>query len=324
MLIRRALLTGLAAAALPHVALPQGLPNRNITIVVPYPPGGPIDTLARAIGQEAAADLKQAVVVENRPGASGLVATGAVARAEPDGTTLILGTNQTHATNQSLIKNWTFDAVKDFAPVAGIAAMPHVLVIRKDFAAKTLADVVAMAKAKPGVLTFGSMGNGSGAHLAAELFKTKAGIDMLHVPYTGANNANIIGDLLANRVQVYFPAYPATLAALPSGKIKLLGVFYDQHVKQRPDLPTVKEVVPGLVTVPSWFGFMGPAGLPQPIVARLEKEIRTALEDKEISDKLEQVGIVPVGSTAAEMGSLMRRYTDELSRLAKQAGIEPN
>ena len=138
------------------------------------------------IAQEAAADLRQPVVVENRPGGSGIVGTGAVARAEPDGHTLILGTNQTHATNQSLIKNCTFDAVKDFSPVAGVAAMPHVLVVRKDFAATSVGEVVAMAKAKPGALTFGSMGNGSGAHLAGELFKTKAGIDMLHVPYQGA------------------------------------------------------------------------------------------------------------------------------------------
>src|SRR5207248_11120474 len=165
----------LAATSRPFrgFALPlaQSFPSRTITIVVPYPPGGPIDTLARLIAQEAAADLKQPVVVENRAGASGIVGTGAVARAEPDGYTLILGTNQTHATNQSLIKSWMFDAVKDFAPVAGVAAMPHVLVVRKDFEAKSVGDVVAMAKAKPGALTFGSMGNGSGAHLAAELFK---------------------------------------------------------------------------------------------------------------------------------------------------------
>jgi tripartite-type tricarboxylate transporter receptor subunit TctC len=153
--------------------------------------------------------------------------------------------------------------------------------------------------------------------------KVAAGIDMLHVPYTGANNANIIGDLLANRVQVYFPAYPATLAALPTGKIKLLGVFFDQRVKQRPDLPTVKEALPNLTTVPSWFGFMGPAGLPPPIVDRLQLEIRKALADPEISQKLEEVGIVPVGSTAREMADRLRQQTDELARLAKQVGIEP-
>src|SRR3954469_11330798 len=145
MLTRRAALAALAACGFASRAHAQSFPSRTITIVVPYPPGGPIDALARLVAQEAAADLKQPIVVENRPGASGIVGTGAVARAEPDGYTLILGTNQTHATNQSLIKNWSFDAVKDFAPVAGVAAMPHVLVVRKDFEAKSLGDVVAMA-----------------------------------------------------------------------------------------------------------------------------------------------------------------------------------
>ena len=162
-------------------------------------------------------------MVENRPGASGIVGTGAVARAEPDGYTLILGTNQTHATNQSLIKSWTFDAVKDFAPVAGVAAMPHVLVVRKDFPAAASADVVAMAKAKPGALTFGSMGNGSGAHLAGELFKTKAGIDMLHVPYKGL--APMTTELLAGRVDLSIAPLPGLIAQqIASGNVRALGV----------------------------------------------------------------------------------------------------
>ena len=147
---------------------------------------------------------------------------------------------------------------------------------------------------------------------------------MLHVPYTGANNANIIGDLLANRVQVYFPAYPATLAALPTGKIKLLGVFYDGRVKQRPDLSTVKEAIPSLITVPSWFGFMAPAGLPKPIADRFQAEVKKALADPEITAKLEEVGILPVGGTPEEMATMLRTVTDDMTRLAKQIGIEPN
>src|SRR5262249_55463374 len=176
MLTRRASLTILAALGLPRIACGEGFPSRTITIVVPYPPGGPIDALARLIAQEAGGDLNQSIVVENRPGGSGIIGTNAVARAEPDGHMLVLGTNQTHATNQSLIKNCPYDAVKDFTPVAGIAAMPHVLVVRKSLAVASVGDVVAMAKAKPGSLTFGSTGIGSGAHLAGELFKTKAGI----------------------------------------------------------------------------------------------------------------------------------------------------
>src|SRR4051812_49858940 len=141
--------------------------------------------------------------------------------------------------------------------------------------------------------------------------KVAAGIDMLHVPYTGANNANIIGDLLANRVQVYFPAYPATLAALPTGKIKLLGIFFDQRTKQRPDLPTVKETLPNLTTVPSWFGFMGPAGLPPPIVARLGMGVCKGLGGPEISKKIDEGGIIPIGSTGGGGGKKAPAPTPE-------------
>ena len=176
---------------------------------MPYPPGGPVDALARLIAQESAGDLNQPIVVENRPGGSGIIGTKAVARAEPDGHMLVLGTNQTHATNQSLIKNCPYDAVKDFIPVAGIAAMPHVLVVRNSLALTSVGDVVAMAKAKPGSLTFGSTGNGSGAHLAGELFKTKAGIDMLHVPFKGLSP--MLTELLADRIDMSIAPLPGLI-----------------------------------------------------------------------------------------------------------------
>jgi tripartite-type tricarboxylate transporter receptor subunit TctC len=216
-----------------------------------------------------------------------------------------------------------FDTFKDFTPISHAVGAPLYLVANSELGVDTTAGLVDYAKKNPGKLNYGSVGRGSVFHFQGEAMKVAAGIDMLHVPYTGANNANIIGDLLANRVQVYFPAYPATLAALPTGKIKLLGIFLDQRTKQRPDLPTVKEALPNLTTVPSWFGFMGPAGLPAPIVARLETEIRKALEDPEISKKLEEVGIIPIGSTGAEMATRLRSQTDELTRLAKQVSIQP-
>ncbi len=161
-------------------------------------------------------------MVENRPGGSGIIGTNAVARAEPDGHMLVLGTNQTHATNQSLIKNCPYDAVRDFAPVAGIAAMPHVLVVRKSLAAASVGEVVAMAKAKPGALTFGSMGNGSGAHLAGELFKTKAGIDMLHVPFKGLSP--MLTELLADRIDLSIAPLPGLIGQqIEAGNVRALG-----------------------------------------------------------------------------------------------------
>src|SRR4051812_1652194 len=202
---RRALLgaaiwLGLASRASGQALPGPAFPSRAITIVVPYPPGGPIDLLARLIAQEAAGDLGQSIVVENRPGGSGIIGTGAVARAEPDGTMLVLGTNQTHATNQSLIKNCPYDAVRDFAPVAGLAAMPHVLVTRESLAVGSLGELIALARQKPGMLTFGSPGNGSGPHLAGELFKTKAGIDLLHVPFKGLSPMTT--EMLAGRIDL--------------------------------------------------------------------------------------------------------------------------
>ena len=231
MLTRRATLAGFAALAVPSRAYAQSFPSRTITIVVPYPPGGPIDALARLIAQEAASDLDQSIVVENRPGGSGIIGTDAVARAEPDGHMLVLGTNQTHATNQSLIKNCPYDAVRDFAPVAGIAAMPHVLVVRKSLAAASVGDVVAMAKAKPGALTFGSMGNGSGAHLAGELFKTKAGIDMLHVPFKGLSP--MLTELLADRIDLSIAPLPGLIGQqIEAGNVRALGVASARRVPQ--------------------------------------------------------------------------------------------
>src|ERR1700732_934768 len=179
-------------------------PTRAITVVVPYPAGGPIDTAARLIAQEG--DLSRLIIVDNRPGASGIIGTNAVARAAPDGHMLVLGSNQTHATNQSLIKNCPYDAVRDFSPVAGIAAMPHVLVVRKDFEATDVSGLVAIAREKPGILTYGSLGNGSGAHLATELFKTKARIDIRHVPFKGF--VPMTTELLAGRIDMSIAPLP--------------------------------------------------------------------------------------------------------------------
>ncbi|MGH6739137.1 MAG: Bug family tripartite tricarboxylate transporter substrate binding protein, partial [Bradyrhizobium sp.] len=238
--------------------------------------------------------------------------------------TILYAASSTLITGPIMSKNVGFDPFRDFTPISLAVGAPLYLVVNSGLGVTTIPALIDYAKKHPGRLNYGSVGRGSVFHFQGEAMKVAAGIDMLHVPYTGANNANIIGDLLANRVQVYFPAYPATLSMLPGGKIKLLGVFYDHRVKQRPDLPLVKEFIPGLITVPSWFGFLGPAGLPTPIVARLETEIQKALKNPQVAKKLEDVGIVPVGSSAAEMAGLMRRYTDELSQLAKQAGIEPN
>lgn len=324
MLTRRAALgavfAGLAVSGLPLPAFAQAFPSRTITIIVPYPPGGPIDSLARLIAQEAAADLKQPVVVENRPGASGIVGTGAVARAEPDGYTLILGTNQTHATNQSLIKGWTFDAVKDFSPVAGVAAMPHVLVVRKEFPASSLADVVAMAKAKPGALTFGSMGNGSGAHLAGELFKTKAGIDMLHVPYKGL--APMTTELLAGRVDLSIAPLPGLVAQqIASGNVRALGIASAQRTPQLDTVPTFAEGGVAGVEADAWSALFAPARTPPAVIEQLYKAVAAAMAKESVRSNLARQGLPVALKTPAEMSAMLPGEVEKWAAVIKLAHV---
>jgi tripartite-type tricarboxylate transporter receptor subunit TctC len=302
----------------------QAYPDKAIHIVSGTQVGTSGDLAGRMLAQKLTTQLGQPVVFESKPGANGQIAANYLKTLPPDGYNILYAASSTLITGPLMNRNVGFDTFNDFTPVSIAVGAPLYLVANSALGVDTIAGLIDYAKKNPGKLNYGSVGRGSVFHFQGEAMKVAAGIDMLHVPYTGANNANIIGDLLANRVQVYFPAYPATLAALPTGKIKLLGVFLDQRTAQRPDLPTVKEVLPGLVTVPSWFGFLGPTGLPAPVVSRLQTEVKQALQDAEISKKLGEVGIIPVGSSAAEMGSLMRKYTDDLTRLANQAGIEPN
>jgi len=320
MLNRRTVLAALGVCAISRPAGAQSFPSRTITIVVPYPPGGPIDALARLIAQEASADLKQPVVVENRPGAGGALGTGAVARAEPDGYTLILGTNQTHATNQSLIRNWPFDAVKDFAPVAGVAAMPHVLVVRKEFEAGSVGDVVAMAKARPGALTFGSMGNGSGAHLAAELFKTRAGIDMLHVPYKGLSPMTT--ELLAGRVDLSIAPLPGLIAQqIASGNIRALGIASAARTPQLDTVPTFAEAGVAGVEADAWSALFAPAKTPSEVIDQLYKAVASAMAKDPVRANLARQGLPVAVKTPAEMSAMLPGEVAKWAAVIKTANV---
>jgi tripartite-type tricarboxylate transporter receptor subunit TctC len=320
MLTRRATLAGIAALGLPSAVDAQGFPSRSITIIVPYPPGGPVDTLARLIAQEGAGDLNQPIVVENRPGGSGMIGTQAVARAEPDGHVLVLGTNQTHATNQSLIKNCPYDGVKDFAPVAGIAAMPHVLVVRKSLAVTTVGDVVAMAKAKPGSLTFGSTGNGSGAHLAGELFKTKAGIDMLHVPFKGLSP--MLTELLADRIDISIAPLPGLIGQqIASGAVRALGLARAERVPQLASVPTFAESgVPG-VEADAWSALFAPARTPAPVIERLYLTIATVLSKDTVRAAMAKQGIPAALKTPAEVAALLPGEVEKWAAVIRASNV---
>ena len=320
MITRRAVLAGIAACSVARLGHAQDFPSRTITIVVPYPPGGPIDLLARLIAQEAASDLKQSIVVENRPGASGVVGTNSVARAEPDGHMLVLGTNQTHATNQSLIKNCPYDAVRDFAPVAGIAAMPHVLVVRKEMAVASLADLVAIAKAKPGSLTFGSTGNGSGAHLAGELFKTKAGIDMLHVPFKGLSPMTT--ELLAGRIDLSIAPLPGLIAQqIESGGMRALGIASARRVAQLPAVPTFAEAGVAGVEADAWSALFAPAKTPSAVIQRLHAAVAVALTKEAVTSNLARQGLPIALKTPAEMSAMLPAEVEKWAAVIKVANV---
>ena len=276
--------------------------------------------MARLIAQEAAGDLNQPIVVENRPGGSGIIGAQAVARAEPDGHVLVLGTNQTHATNQSLIKNCPYDAVRDFAPVAGIAAMPHVLVVRKSLALTSVGDVVAMAKAKPGTLTFGSTGNGSGAHLAGELFKTKAGIDMLHVPFKGLSP--MLTELLADRIDISIAPLPGLIGQqIESGSVRALGLARAERVPQLASVPTFAESgVPG-VEADAWSALFAPARTPAPVIERLYLAIATALSKDAVRAAMAKQGIPPALKTPAEVAAMLPGEVAKWAAVIKASNV---
>jgi tripartite-type tricarboxylate transporter receptor subunit TctC len=318
----RLLLAALALMTAPLAAPAQTYPERAIRIVSGTQTGTSGDLAGRLLAVKLTAALGQPVVFESRPGANGALAANYVKSLPPDGYGILFLASSTIITGPLMVKNVGFEALRDFTPIS--LAVAVYLLVNSSLPVDNVSSLIDHAKRNPGKLAYGSVGRGSAFHLIGESFKLATGIDMLHVPYTGANNANIIGDLLNNRIQVYFPAYPAVLSALPTGQVKLLAVFQSARVKQLPHLPTVNETLPNNKIVPSWFGFMAPAGLPQPMAARLQEEIRKVLADPEVTSKLEEVGIIPVGSTATEMADAIRTGTDDMSKLVKELGIEPN
>ena len=317
MLTRRAALAALAgsAAGLAGVARAQAFPSRSITIVVPYPAGGPVDVLARVIAQTA--DLGQSIVVDNRPGGSGVIGSVAVMRAEPDGHTLVLGTNQTHATNQSLVKNCPYDALKDFAPVAGIAEVPHVLVTRKGLAA----DVAALvALGKGGALNYGSSGNGSASHLAAELFKTRTGIGATHIPFRGA--APLTQELVAGRIDFSFATLPSVAALIDRGEIAALALASGKRSPRLPAVPTLKEAGVAGVEADAWFALFAPAKTPAAAIDRLHGAIVKALATEKAKSVLGAQGMVPAIKSPAELARLLPAEVEKWAAVIKAANVK--
>ena len=296
-------------------------PSKPFRIVVPFPPGGPADVLARTVGDKLQAALGQPVVVDNRPGAGGNIGMELVAKAAPDGHTLALAPAGNLTVNPSLYRNVPYDVARDFAPVTVIAAVPNVLVINAQVPAKDLADLVAYAKANPGKLNFASPGPGSGAHLAGELLKSSAGIEMVHVPFNGI--APAVTAVVAGDVQVMFAGTSAAMPQVNAGKLRALGVASLKRIASAPALPTLDEAgLPGF-DVTSWYSIVAPAGTPPAVVDRLQKEVAKALEAPDVKAKLAGLGAEPVGNTPSEFAAMIRTESAKWGKIVKDANIRP-
>lgn len=291
----------------------QTYPTRAITLIVPFPAGGTTDILGRFVGQALSAAWNQPVVVENRGGAGGNIGAAAVAKAAPDGYTLLVGTVGTHAINASLYTKMPYDTLKDFAPVTQIASVPNMLVVTPSLPVGSVTELIAYAKANPGKLNMASSGNGTSIHLSGELFKVMTGVDMVHVPYKGS--APALNDLMGGQVQLMFDNMPSALPQVKGGTLKALAVTTATRSPAMPDLPTVAEAgVPGF-EASSWFGVFAPAGTPKEIVVKLQTEIARILKSPEMTERLAQQGAVAVGNTPDEFGAYVQ------SELVKWAGV---
>ncbi|MCB8821536.1 Bug family tripartite tricarboxylate transporter substrate binding protein [Microvirga rosea] len=269
-------------------AMAQDFPARVIKMVVPYPAGGPTDVIARIVAEEMGKDLGQNVIVENLAGASGAVGTRTVAKAEPDGYTIVFGNNQTHGNNMFLLKEPGYDAIKDFAPLAGAGAFEHVFVVSNDLPVKTIPELIALAKKDPGKLNYGSTGVGSGSHLATELFMVRTGIKMTHVPFRGA--APLVTELMAGRIDVSNSTLPSVLAQFQAGQMRAIGLASPQRNPQAPDVPTLREQGITDADAESWAAFFAPVKTPKPILDKLSTTIIAILKKPDVKERITKLG----------------------------------
>src|SRR5438876_9019321 len=297
-------------------------PNKPLHIVVPFAPGGSTDIIARLIGERLTSALGQPVVIENRGGAAGNIGAEAVARAAPDGYTLLMATTGVMAINNALYPNMSYDAAKDFEPVIFVASITNVLVVAPELPAKNVRELIALAKEKPGSLSFGSSGAGSSTHLSSELFKSMAGIDVLHIPYKGSSQA--LTDLLAGRISMIIDNMPGAIGFIKAGRLRALAVTGSKRSPALPDVPTIAEAgVPGYESL-SWSGIAVPAGTPNDVIARLNREIAVVLAQPDIRAKFSQAGADPVGGSPQEFANHIRAEREKWSRLIRERGIAVN
>jgi tripartite-type tricarboxylate transporter receptor subunit TctC len=307
-------------ACIAPLAFAQAYPDHTIRLVVPFPAGGTTDILARDVAKKLTDTVGQAVVVDNRPGAGGNIGADIVAKSAPDGYTLLMGTVGTHAINPSLYAKMPYDHVKDFVPVVLVAGVPNVLVVNPSVPVNSVADLIKLAKAKPGTINFASSGSGTSIHLSGELFKTLAGVDITHVPYKGSSPA--LTDLMGGQVQIMFDNLPSSLALIKSGKLRAVAVTSLKRAPALPDVPTIAESgLPGF-EASSWFGILAPAGTPAPIVARLNAEVNKWLQSPEGKEQLLAQGAEVAGGPPEKFVAHIRAETEKWAKVVKASGAK--
>lgn len=319
-----AFLRAFAAVALLQFAAPalaDNYPSKPIRLVVPYPPGGSTDILARAVQPKLNAAFGQTVIVDNRAGAGGILGSAEVSRAAPDGYTLLVGTSSTHVIVKYLSKNLSYDPLKDFTPITAAVEIPIVVVVPPSFAPSTGKELVEYAKKNPGKLSFGSSGPGSVHHLAGEALNQFAGIDMLHVPYKGA--APAVQDVVGGQIPVVFTTLATALPFIQNKRLKALGVTEAKRSASAPEIPTIGESVPGYSMPASWIGIFGPAGMPAPLVKRISAEFVKAVQAPDVKSRLDGGGLPATGTSAEEFAAMLKSDHAAIHRIVTQAKIQP-
>lgn len=321
-LTRRSTL-GLMAGAVfaPSIVRAQSFPSRPITLVVPYPAGGPTDAIARFVAQDLSTSLGHNVVVDNRAGASGAVGTRAVAHGPADGYTIVFGNNQTHGNNMFLLKEPGYDAVQDFAPLAGVGAFEHAFVVRNDLAAKDIKELIALAKADPGKLNYGSTGIGSGSHLAMELFMQRTGIKMTHVPFRGA--APLVQEIVAGRIDIANSTLPSVLAQINAGTLRGIAIASPERNPQAKDIPTLREQGVGNADADSWAAFFAPAKTPELVLETLSKAVLASLAKPATAESIVKLGFTLKVREPAAFKPYHLQEIATWKQIIAEAGVKP-
>jgi tripartite-type tricarboxylate transporter receptor subunit TctC len=317
-LARIAALLLFATLAGAGLALAEGYPSRTVKWIVPYPPAGTTDVLARIMAQWLSEHMGQQFIIENKPGGGNNIGVEYVVNAPPDGYTMLL-VNPANGINATLYKNLPFNFIRDIAPVAGLVRTPNVMEVTPSFPAKNIAEFIAYCKANPGKINMASSGSGTSVHLSGELFKSMTGCDMLHVPYKGAGPA--LTDLMAGQVHVIFDNLPSSAGFIKGGRIRALGVTSAQREPSLPDVPTVADTVPGYEAT-AWFGIGMPKGTPRDVIEKVNAEVNRALADPKMRERLAELGGAPIGGSPEDFGRVIQMETDKWAKVVNSSGAK--